>query len=192
MELAAPILTTWVRGGVYDDLLAAFGDGLGEGMTYGLGRTAPTRCSAGPGRHCPRGGCPPGQRGDATVPGHGRPVGRSWSWLVRRRAGPTWVGRRERMGASGRARGGAARSAVDVAAPGSRHARCLARRRRRAAAHSDGAPTRYARHRSTRLRDDGAPARGRFRSAQPHLVARPLRSGPDPVAPKTSCRTGRQ
>jgi 8-amino-7-oxononanoate synthase len=36
-DLAAPILTTWVRGGVYDDLLAAFGDGLGDGLLYRLG-----------------------------------------------------------------------------------------------------------------------------------------------------------
>jgi 8-amino-7-oxononanoate synthase len=36
-DLAAPILATWVRGGVYDDLLAAFGDGLGDGLLYRLG-----------------------------------------------------------------------------------------------------------------------------------------------------------
>ncbi len=36
-DLAAPILSTWVRGGVYDDLLAAFGDGLGDGLLYRLG-----------------------------------------------------------------------------------------------------------------------------------------------------------
>ena len=36
-DLAAPILTTWLRGGVYDDLLAAFGDGIGDGLLYRLG-----------------------------------------------------------------------------------------------------------------------------------------------------------
>jgi hypothetical protein len=36
--LAYPTLATWIRDGVYDDLLAGFGDGISEGLFTGLGQ----------------------------------------------------------------------------------------------------------------------------------------------------------
>ena len=36
-DLAYPLLTTWIAGGVYDDLLTGLGDGLVPGLRYGLG-----------------------------------------------------------------------------------------------------------------------------------------------------------
>jgi len=36
-ELAYPTLATWVRDGVYDDLLEGLGDGMASGLTVGLG-----------------------------------------------------------------------------------------------------------------------------------------------------------
>ncbi len=39
-ELAHCILSTWLRGGVYDDLLAGFGDGVAVGLGTGLGAVA--------------------------------------------------------------------------------------------------------------------------------------------------------
>jgi len=37
--LACPTLTTWIRRGVYDDLLVGLGDGMATGLTVGLGET---------------------------------------------------------------------------------------------------------------------------------------------------------
>ncbi|MGZ5372678.1 MAG: DUF2785 domain-containing protein [Aeromicrobium sp.] len=36
-DLAYPLLATWINRGVYDDLLAGFGDGIAPGLRYGLG-----------------------------------------------------------------------------------------------------------------------------------------------------------
>lgn len=36
-EIAYPMLTTWIADGVFDDLLAGFGDGISTGLTHGLG-----------------------------------------------------------------------------------------------------------------------------------------------------------
>ncbi len=36
-EIAYPILAAWIGAGVYDDLLAALGDGMAAGLTQGLG-----------------------------------------------------------------------------------------------------------------------------------------------------------
>ena len=38
-ETAYPILATWISHGVYDDLLAALGDGMAAGLTQGLGES---------------------------------------------------------------------------------------------------------------------------------------------------------
>jgi hypothetical protein len=38
-EIAYPILATWIGGGVYDELLAGFGDGMAAGLTQGLGES---------------------------------------------------------------------------------------------------------------------------------------------------------
>jgi len=37
-DVAYPVLTTWLNHGVYDDLLAGFGDGIAPGLRFGLGR----------------------------------------------------------------------------------------------------------------------------------------------------------
>ena len=117
-EIAYPVLATWVAEGVYDDLLVTFGDSLAERPAAGLGNhdddTVFRRSS------CARvlTECVRRDNVAHVLPARRRrQLGRPGDRLVRPRAGPPRLGRRQGLGARRRLRRRPDRRAGAVAPP---------------------------------------------------------------------------